>query len=47
MSVEQHSGDRDGSVVAGVGLLGAGVVGSQVARVILGTGHESQTSFNG
>ena len=42
MSVEQHSGDRDRSGVAGVGLLGAGVVGSQVARVILGTGHESR-----
>ncbi len=35
MSIGQDTLARDGSSVAGVGLLGAGVVGSQVARVIL------------
>lgn len=35
MSIGQDTPARDGSSVAGVGLLGAGVVGSQVARVIL------------
>ena len=42
MAVDQQTSARNGTNVAGIGLLGAGVVGSQVARVILDT--ETDTS---
>ena len=35
MTVEHHSHDRSDDDVVGIGILGAGVVGSQVARVVL------------
>ncbi len=49
MSIDQDTLARDGSSVAGVGLLGAGVVGSQVARVILDpdNGPEHNVGLNG
>ncbi len=49
MAADQQASDRNGPNVTGVGLLGAGVVGSQVARVILDTESEigAQLTING
>ena len=49
MSNNQQSSSRNSATVLGVGLLGAGVVGSQVARVILNPddGFEQSLELNG
>ena len=45
MSISQETADQDTHSVAGVGLLGAGVVGSQVARVILDSDDNPRQSL--
>ncbi len=46
MAIDHQTSARNGPNVAGVGLLGAGVVGSQVVRVILDTDSEANHPLN-